>query len=200
MLYVHGLLTAVVVNSGDGVTHICPVYEGFSLPYLTCRLDIVSRDITHYLINLLLLRGYEFNHSADFETVKMRQEKLLYMGYNIEKEQKLAQEITVLVESYLFSDGRVITVGGECFQAPEAVLQPHFNNFDEVAVAELFFNIIQAADIDSRSEFYKHIVLPGGSTMYPDLASSLEWEIKHPDLEWVLKGDVETTFEIKPPN
>lgn len=26
-------------------------------------------DITRYLIKLLLLRGYAFNHTADFETV-----------------------------------------------------------------------------------------------------------------------------------
>lgn len=63
-LYAQGLLTGVVVDSGDGVTHICPVYEGFALPHLTRRLDIAGRDITRYLIKLLLLRGYAFNHTA----------------------------------------------------------------------------------------------------------------------------------------
>lgn len=52
---------------------------------------------------LLLLRGYAFNHSADFETVRMIKEKLCYVGYNIEQEQKLALETTVLVESYTVS-------------------------------------------------------------------------------------------------
>lgn len=47
-----------------------------------------------------MLRGYAFNHSADFETVRMMKEKLCYVGYNIEQEQKLALETTVLVESY----------------------------------------------------------------------------------------------------
>lgn len=42
----------MVVDSGDGVTHICPVYEGFSLPHLTRRLDIAGRDITRYLIKV----------------------------------------------------------------------------------------------------------------------------------------------------
>lgn len=52
MLLCAGLLTGVVLDSGDGVTHICPVYEGFSLPHLTRRLDIAGRDITRYLIKV----------------------------------------------------------------------------------------------------------------------------------------------------
>lgn len=86
-------------------------------------------------------------------------------------------------------DGRVIRVGGERFGAPEALFQPHLINVDGVGVAELLFNTIQAADIDTRPEFYKHIVLSGGSTMYPGLPSRLEREIKQLYLERVLKGD-----------
>ena len=45
-------MTGVVVDSGDGVTHICPVFEAYSLPHLTKRLDIAGRDITKYLIKV----------------------------------------------------------------------------------------------------------------------------------------------------
>ncbi|XP_023236421.1 actin-related protein 2 isoform X1 [Centruroides vittatus] len=196
-LYAQGLLTGVVVDSGDGVTHICPVYEGYALSHLTRRLDIAGRDITRYLIKLLLLRGYAFNHSADFETVRMIKEKLCYIGYNIEQEQKLALETTFLVESYTLPDGRVIKLGGERFEAPEALFQPHLINVEGQGIAELVFNTIQAADIDIRPELYKHIVLSGGSTMYPGLPSRLEREIKQLYLERVLRGETEKLAKFK---
>lgn len=42
-----------------------------------------------------------------------------------------------------------------------------------------------------RTELYKHIVLSGGSTMYPGLPSRLEREIKQLYLERVLKNDAD---------
>jgi len=75
-LYAQGLLTGVVVDSGDGVTHIVPVYEGYALPANIRRLDVAGRHMTEYLIKLLLLRGYTFNRSADFETVREMKEQV----------------------------------------------------------------------------------------------------------------------------
>lgn len=59
-LYAQGLVTGIVLDSGDGVTHICPVYEGFSLPHITKRLDIAGRDITRYLIKVKKRLQYHF--------------------------------------------------------------------------------------------------------------------------------------------
>ena len=103
-----GLTTGVVVDSGDGVTHIVPVYDGFSLPHLTRRLDIAGRDVTRYLIKLLLMRGYAFNRTADFETVREIKEKLCYVSYDLDLDTRLSEETTVLVESYTV---RVLRVG-----------------------------------------------------------------------------------------
>ncbi|WP_459806234.1 hypothetical protein, partial [Herbidospora sp. RD11066] len=78
-------------------------------------------------------------------------EKLCYVGYNIEQEQKLALETTVLLQEYKLPDGRIVKVSGERFEAPEALFQPHLINIEGVGVAELLFNTIQAADIDTRA-------------------------------------------------
>merc|ERR1712232_1190281 len=40
VLYAQGLLTGVVVDSGDGVTHVVPVYEGFVPGHLIRRLNV----------------------------------------------------------------------------------------------------------------------------------------------------------------
>ncbi|KAI8911831.1 actin family [Gorgonomyces haynaldii] len=196
-LYAQGLQTGVVVDSGDGVTHIVPVYDGYALPHLVRRLDVAGRDITRYLIKLLLLRGYAFNRTADFETVRQLKEKLCYVGYDLQLEHKLATETTVLVEQYTLPDGRVIKVGSERFEAPEALFQPHLVDVETPGIAELLFNAVQAAEIDVRAELYKHIVLSGGTSMYPGLPSRLEKEVKQLYLERVLQGNMERLSKFK---
>ncbi|KDQ19499.1 hypothetical protein BOTBODRAFT_102304 [Botryobasidium botryosum FD-172 SS1] len=188
-LYAQGLTTGVVVDSGDGVTHIVPVYDGFALPHLTRRLDIAGRDVTQYLIKLLLMRGYVFNRTADFETVREIKEKLCYVSYDLDLDQKLSEETTTLIENYTLPDGRIVKVGSERFEAPECMFQPHLVDVEQPGIAELLFLTIQNAAVDTRAELYKHIVLSGGSSMYPGLPSRLEKEMKQLYLTRVLNGD-----------
>src|SRR5258708_1991038 len=54
---------------------------------------------------------------------------------------------------------------------------------------ELLFQTIQSGAVDTRAELYKHIVLSGGSSMYPGLPSRLEKEMKQLYLTRVLNGD-----------
>jgi cell division ATPase FtsA len=190
-LYAQGLSSGVVVDSGDGVTHIVPVYESTVLNHLTRRLDVAGRDVTRNLIALLLRRGYALNRTADFETVRQIKEKLCYVSYDLELDQRLSEDTTVLVESYTLPDGRVIRVGSERFEAPECLFQPHLVDVEQPGIAEFLFNTIQSADVDVRSSLYKAIVLSGGSSMYPGLPSRLEKELKQLWLTKVLGGNPE---------
>lgn len=119
------------------------------------------------------------------------------LRYDLKLEQKLAVETTTLVEQYTLPDGRIIKVGSERFEAPEALFQPHLVDVESPGMAgksliltsELLFNTISAAEIDIRAELYKHIVLSGGTSMYPGLPSRLEKEVKQLYLERVLQND-----------
>jgi actin-related protein 2 len=107
-LCAQGLVTGVVVDSGDGVTHVMPVAEGYLLSHLVKRLDLAGRDITEYMIKLLGMRGYQFNKTADYETVRQIKEKFCYVGYDLALENKLALETTHLVQTYTVCEFFVI--------------------------------------------------------------------------------------------
>lgn len=188
-LYAQGLWTGVVCDSGDGVTHVVPVYEGFCLRDITSRLNIAGRTITERMIKLLLQRGYSFNRTADFDTVRQIKEKFCYVGYDLDVESKLALETTVLMREYTLPDGRVIKLGAERFEAPEALFNPDLVGVESVGMHELIFNTINNAAMDVRPKLYEHIVLSGGTTMYPGLPSRLEKEITNLYINRVLKGD-----------
>lgn len=187
-LYAQALLTGLVLDSGDGVTHVVAVYDGFVPQALTRRLDVAGRHITRYLTKLLLLRGYAFNRSADFQTVQEIKEKLCYAALDPDKERKLAQETTVLMEKYTLPDGRVIEVGRERFEATEALFNPSLVDVESPGMADLVCDVVASAETDLRSSLYQNIVLSGGTTMYPGLPSRLEHDIKARYLKDVLKG------------
>ena len=124
-------------------------------------------------------------------------EKVCYLGYDLELEKKLALETTTVVQSYTLPDGRVIKVGAERFEAPEALFNPTLLDVDGKGLADLVFEVINSSDISVRPELYKHIVLSGGSTMYPGLPSRLEKEIKSLYLKHVAKGDKAQAAKLK---
>lgn len=196
-LYAQGLSSGVVVDSGDGVTHVIPVYESVVLNHLTRRLDVAGRDVTRHLIDLLSRRGYAFNRTADFETVRQIKEKLCYVSYDLDFDTNLSNKTTTLVENFELPDGRVIKVGSERFEAPECLFQPNLVDVEQVGMGELLFNTIQSADVDIRSTLFKSIVLSGGSSMYPGLPSRLEKELKQLWFTRVLHNDPERLDKFK---
>jgi actin-related protein len=127
-LYSNGRTTGLVVDSGDGVTHTVPVFEGFSIPHAVFKNYIAGRAITEYMAKLLTDDGISGEDkggaSAWFQIVIKIKEQLAYVSQDYEAELKNAKASTETEKNYELPDGSIITVNVPRFKCAEALFQP----------------------------------------------------------------------------
>ncbi len=176
-LYATGRTTGVVVDFGDGVTHVTPIHNGDYLPHAVLRLDFGGRVLTEYLQKILTERGYSFTTTAEKDILNDIKEKLCFVALNYKDDLKRAETSNEFERTFTLPDEQVITIGSELFRCPEVLFNPTIIGAEQLGIHTLIYRSVMKCDTNIRKQLFGNIVLSGGTSMFKGLEKRMQKEL-----------------------
>lgn len=179
-------LTGTVIDSGDGVTHVIPVAEGYVIGSAIKHIPLAGRDITYFVQQLLRERGESANIPAEDSrrVAEKIKEDYSYVCQDIVREFRRFDEDPYKYFARYDGEHSVtgrnysVDIGYERFLAPEIFFNPEIASSDFLTpLPEVVDTVIQQSPIDVRRGLYKNIVLSGGSTMFQHFGQRLKKDL-----------------------
>ena len=172
-LLAEGKYTGTVVDLGEGISCVVPIYEGSSLPHSLGRLYFSGKELTKYMMKLIIEQLYKLSTDLEKEYIaKSIKEKACYVALDFEKEIHSVKPF-----DYQLPDGTYIIIKDERISCPEALFKPTMANKNN-SIGEIFCDSIKKCDIDINKDLYNNIVLSGGVSMFKGLQERFTKEIK----------------------
>lgn len=178
-------LTGTVIDSGDGVTHVVPVADGYVIGSCIKHIPLAGSDTTAFVQQMLRQRGEKVPPEDSLEVARSIKETYSYVSPDIVKEyKKYDSNPAKYFKTWEGKNHRTkqpwsIDVGYERFLAPEIFFNPEIFSSDfATPLPNVVDQAILNSPIDARRGLYKNIVLSGGSTMFKDFGKRLQRDIK----------------------
>ncbi|XP_074334302.1 actin-related protein 3-like isoform X2 [Apium graveolens] len=197
-------MTGVVVDVGDGATHVVPVADGYVIGSSIRSIPLSGKDVTLFIQQLMRERGEHIPPEDSLEVARKVKESYCYTCSDIVKEyNKHDKEPSKYIKQWKDikpKTGAPYTcdVGYERFLGPEIFFSPEIYSGELTSsLPEVIDKCIQSAPIDTRRALYKNIVLSGGSTMFKDFHRRLQRDLKKLVDARILKSDARGIGGIK---
>ena len=167
-------ISGTVLESGEGVTQSCVVYEGYSITSTYERYNYGGREVSEYLKHLLKKRGYHFYNSTEIKLMNDIKENFCY--FDINRKNYPEKSFNIQPTQYYLPDGSNISITDEKILAPEMLFNPEFMGKEYLGFADMIKSSIDKTDIKKIA--YENIWLSGGNTLFKQLKEKLIEELK----------------------
>ena len=163
--------SGAVLESGEGVTQSCIIYEGYAIPGSYKRINLGGKEVTEYLQYLLNRKGYDLRNSDGFQITKKIKEELCEV-YPYDKKDD------VEIKNYILPDDTTIEIGEERKLAPEILFNPLLREYEYPSIPEILSESINKTNVDLKLQLYGSILLSGGNTNIKGMKERIYKEIK----------------------
>jgi actin-related protein 3 len=178
-------LTGTVVDSGDGVTHVIPVAEGYVIGSCIKHIPLAGHNITKFIHQQMRDRGEPIPPEMSMDVARKVKEDHSYVCKDIAREfARFDAAPGKHIRTFTGLHPRKKTtwtaeIGHERFLGPELFFNPEiFSPQHTTPLPQCVDEAIIASPIDSRRELYNNIVLSGGSTMFKRFDRRLQDDVQ----------------------
>jgi len=179
-LYASGRTTGNVLDSGDGVTHIIPVHDGYGLKQAVEAEKRAGRKVTEEVVSAL--NKY---HSKDLtresnaiEICKKLKETVCRIAYNYKEEMAEIEQDPTKAITYTFQDGSVIEARELQILPSEFLFTPSNIERDGRSITDMLDSSLNKTNIQIRVDLLKNTVVSGGTSMFKGFRERTEKELK----------------------
>nr|XP_042113974.1 actin-like isoform X2 [Peromyscus maniculatus bairdii] len=183
-MYAAGRTSGTTIESGEGMTYIVPIMNGYPLQLSTLKLDVAGQDLTSYLLKLLSDSGNLLVGAADREYIRDLKEKHCYVAldYDMEISKTAAPSCQ---KKFQLPDGKEVSMGQEAFMCSEALFNTSLIGKSNLGIHIQAQESITSCDRSYWKTLFSHIMVSGGTGAFSGLRLRLQREITNlasPDL------------------
>ncbi|XP_044274847.1 actin-like protein 7A [Varanus komodoensis] len=173
-MYSYGKTSGLVVESGHGVSYVVPIYEGYTMPNITERVDYAGSDVTQYL-KKLLNESVRLFSEKDWEILEDIKEN--YCFTSLDYQQDTAAPPRKHEIEYELPDGQRIIIGKERFMCSEMLFKPSLINSQQLGLPLLTMTSLNKCDVTLKKKLMGNILLCGGCTTIKGFADRFQREL-----------------------